>query len=138
MSEDFRFKIMPDSGDEFEVAAGMRDIRLWEKLHKGRSLGMFSDPVKMSATLLFELAYSACKRQSKLPGTMTGDQFADAYDIEMLEEEPATELTAEYEALRVSLLGNLSHEQAYAAALAAQQLDDESEAPDPLSTHPEA
>jgi hypothetical protein len=143
MSEAFRFRVEPDDGDTFEVGAGMRDTRLWEKLHRNRSLGMLSDPASMSATVLFELAYSACRRQGMVPVAMTVDQFVDAYDIEMIDPRgnELRELTPEYAEVRDRLLAEfdgLTPLQAETAALAAQGLDDEVEARDPLSTRPEA
>ena len=85
----FEFQIIPDDGSEpFRVDAGMRDLRMWEKLHKGRGLGLLSDRSGITATIMFEIAYSAARRQGKIPNTMTGDQFADAHEIDILEDEP--------------------------------------------------
>ena len=80
----FVFKIMPDADDAepFDVTAGMRDLRRWEKTTKGRSMGMMTDPGKFSAVLLFEVAHAACTRQG-LIGPMTVDEFAERYDIDL-------------------------------------------------------
>lgn len=85
----FDFKIIPDmpGAEPFQVTAGMRDIRLWEKTHPKRSVGQLSDAANLSATILFELANAACRRQGLLVDNLTDDQFADAYEIDLLEDE---------------------------------------------------
>jgi hypothetical protein len=80
----FKFKVMPDGGDTFEVEAGMRDLRMWEKTHRGRTFGMLTDRNNMSATALFEVAFVAAKRLGKLPAGVTEDQFALEYEIDLL------------------------------------------------------
>ena len=86
----FEFEIIPDDGSpSFRVDAGMRDLRMWEKLHRGRGLGLLSDRTSVTATIMFEIAYSAARRQGKIPNTMTGDHFADTHEIDLLDDEPA-------------------------------------------------
>ena len=79
----FEFTIIPDSGEQFPIVAGMRDLRMWEKTHKGRGMGSLGDKSTLTATILFEIAYAACKRQGKIPAELTGDQFADLYEIDI-------------------------------------------------------
>lgn len=144
MSE-FSFTVTPDDGDEFRVDAGMRDLRLWEKTFRGRSLGQLGDEAKLSATILFEIAFSAAARRGLLTGVSLDrpaesfERFALSHDISMIDDD-ATELDDEYTALRDALITEhkLTPEQAVAAAAAAQALDKEAEAPDPLSIHPGA
>lgn len=93
----FEFRILPDGGKPFEISATMRDLRMWEKTHRGRSMGMLSDRSAVSATILFEIAYSACRRQGVIDSQMTGDTFAETFDFELGEEveeegEPAEKL----------------------------------------------
>lgn len=92
----FEFKIIPDEPDAepFEITAGMRDIRAWEKAFPKRSMGMMSDAATMSATVMFELAYIASKRQGKLPDSLCAvraadgvEQFVEAYDIALADDE---------------------------------------------------
>lgn len=80
----FKFKVMPDGGEAFEADAGMRDIRMWERTHKGRTFGQLTDRNNMSATALFELAFVASKRLGQLPAGVTEDQFAIDYEIDLL------------------------------------------------------
>ncbi|HYD28882.1 hypothetical protein [Brevundimonas sp.] len=92
----FEFRILPDGGEPFEITASMRDLRMWEKTHRGRSMGVLSDRSSLSATILFEIAYAACRRQGKIHNDMTGDVFAETHDFELgeevEEEEPAEKL----------------------------------------------
>jgi hypothetical protein len=85
----FSFIIVPDADgvERFELTAGMRDIRMWEKTRRGRSLGQMNDPSKASATVLFEIAHTAASRQGLVPSGLTDDEFAERYDIEMLDDE---------------------------------------------------
>lgn len=89
----FEFKVVPDDPDvePFEITAGMRDLRLWEKAFPKRVMGMLGDKGTMSATIMFELAFIACRRQGKLSDSMSVvrgpdgvDLFADAYEIDLL------------------------------------------------------
>lgn len=79
----FEFTVIPDNGDEFKIEAGMRDLRMWEKTHKGRGMGSLGDKSTLTATIMFEIAYAACKRQGKIPAGLTGDEFAEQYEIDI-------------------------------------------------------
>lgn len=92
----FQFRVTPDNGEPFDVTAGMRDVRWWEKTHRGRSMGMLQSAAGVSAGVLFEIAYSAARRQGFVPDTMTGDAFADAFEIDVeTTEEHAARVRAE-------------------------------------------
>lgn len=84
----FDFTVTPDGGDPITVAAGMRDVVLWEKTHKGRALAQIGDATKLSASIIYELAYSACRRQRLLPDGTTEAAFCENYDIEFDVPEP--------------------------------------------------
>lgn len=82
----FLFKLTPDGGDEFEVVAGTRDVLMWERTAKGRSLGAFTNELKMAD--LYEMAYIAAKRQGKWDGNRA--DFEDTMELDFEEEkEPA-------------------------------------------------
>ena len=99
----FELMIQPDDGEPFEVSAGMRDVRLWEKTHPKRGLGQLQDGAGISAVLLFEIAYSACRRQKRIPAELTEDEFCEAYEIDVeTPQEKAARLRAQ--ALRDDLL----------------------------------
>lgn len=85
----FEFTVTPDAdgAEPFTVKTGMRDIRAWEKTHRGRSMGQLSDNAGMSATILFELAATSCRRQGIVSGTMSDDDFVEQFDIDFSEDE---------------------------------------------------
>lgn len=73
------FKIMPDDGETFYVTSGMRDVRLWERTHRGATVGALGESV--TAQRLFEVAYVTCKRNKLIPEGMTEAEFDAAYDF---------------------------------------------------------
>ncbi len=79
----FDMRVIPDGGEPFDISAGMRDVRLWEKTHAKRSLGMLRDEGGVSATVLYEIAFTACRRSGSIPADMTEDVFADSYEIDI-------------------------------------------------------
>lgn len=92
----FEFLIKPDDGEPFEISAGLRDIRMWEKTHPKRSMGQLQDGAGISAIILFEVAYAALRRQGRLPEGLSEDAFAALYDIEVeTPEEKRARLAAE-------------------------------------------
>lgn len=92
----FEFLLQPDAGEPVEMTAGMRDVRLWEKTHPKRSMGQLQDGAGISATILFEVAYSAAKRQGRIPAGMTEDEFVEQYEIDVeTPDEKAARLRAE-------------------------------------------
>lgn len=62
------FKIVMDSGDEFEVTASGRDVLNWEKTTKGASMKALMDELKM--TDLYKVAFFASKRTGNFTGTL--------------------------------------------------------------------
>jgi hypothetical protein len=92
----FELRIHPDGAEPFDVTAGMRDVRQWEKTHRGRGLGQLQSKDGISATILFEIAYTACRRQSRIPAGLTEDEFADTFEIDVeTPDEKAARLRAE-------------------------------------------
>jgi hypothetical protein len=85
----FKMTIQPDQDgvEPFEIDAKLRDLVWWEKAFKGRSLGMLSNEGKVSATIMFEIGYSACRRQGVLDATVTLEQFINTHDIELEDDE---------------------------------------------------
>jgi hypothetical protein len=79
------FKIMPDEGEPFYVTSSMRDIRLWERTHRGATVGALGEGV--TAQRLFEVAYVTCKRNKLIPEGITEAEFDAAYDFSI--ESPA-------------------------------------------------
>jgi len=90
----FNFRLTPDDGETIDVVASMRDVRMWEKTHKGRSLGQLSDGAGISATILYELGFTAAKRGQSIPSGLTEDDFADRYDLEVETDEQTAARTA--------------------------------------------
>lgn len=89
----FKMTIIPDGDgiEPFEIDAKLRDLVWWEKAFKGRSLGMLSNEGKVSATIMFEIGYSACRRQGIIDATVTLDAFLAGYDIELDEDDDEDE-----------------------------------------------
>lgn len=83
----FDLIVTPDGGEPIELEAGMRDVRMWEKTHRGRALAAHLGD-GMKAEYLFELAYAACRRQQLIPADLTEQDFTERYEIEL--EEPGT------------------------------------------------
>lgn len=83
----FLFKLTPDGGDEFEVVAGTRDVLVWEKTGKGRSLQGFTDNLHM--TDLYEMAYIAAKRQGLWDGNRA--DFEASMELDFEEEKEKSE-----------------------------------------------
>ena len=92
----FNMRITPDStGEPFDLSAGMRDIVVWEKTHRGRSLAQIGDG-NLTGGMVYELAYSACRRQGKVPDGLTEAEFLADFDIDVEDdEERAARLRAE-------------------------------------------
>lgn len=83
------FTVTPDDGDPYELTATMRDVRRWEKTHKGKRLAQLKEP---SADDLYEVAYIAAQRQGKVAG-VTFDEFADSCDVEVPADEDGPDPT---------------------------------------------
>jgi hypothetical protein len=92
----FELRVTPDGGETIDISAGMRDVRMWEKTHKGRSMGMLRDADGVSAGLLFEIAYASMRRQGLLPDGLTEEEFTETYELDIEDEnEKAARLRAE-------------------------------------------
>ncbi|OLT46489.1 hypothetical protein BJF85_16735 [Saccharomonospora sp. CUA-673] len=79
----FEFKVQPvDGGDEYRVTADSRDIYVWEKTGKGRSLATLRDNPTMAAN--YEIAYQAARRQRLFVGTMA--EFAELNVLDFTED----------------------------------------------------
>lgn len=85
----FTFKVIPDDSaiEPFQVEAGMRVIRMWEKLRPKRSMGLLGKPENMTAAALFEIAHLACRQKGLIPQSMTEDDFIAAYEIDLLDDD---------------------------------------------------
>lgn len=67
----FDFKVTPDDGDEFTVTADSRDVLVFERASKGRTLANLVED--KSYVDLYRLAHIASKRQGKFTGPL--DEF---------------------------------------------------------------
>jgi hypothetical protein len=92
----FELRLTPDStGETFDVSAGMRDVVMWEKTHRGRSLAQIGEG-NLSAVMIYELAFAACRRQQLIPRELTEQEFNDTYEIDVeTPDEHAARLRAE-------------------------------------------
>lgn len=81
----FRFKVVPDDGDPYEVTATTRDIAKWERTNRGASLhGLQSD---MKTVDLYKIAHNAVVRQGLYEGSLK--DFEDSADLDILDDEEA-------------------------------------------------
>ena len=78
------FTLTPDYGDALTVEADSRDIFVWEKTNKGKSLGQLKDNLLMAD--MYPIAHIACKRLGEdVPAKL--DDFVKAYKLDWDEEE---------------------------------------------------
>lgn len=85
-----KFTLTPDHGDTIEVEADSRDIYVWERTGKGRSLGMLADNVPMVE--MYPIAHITCKRLGEdVPAKL--EDFAAAYALDWSEDDDATDPT---------------------------------------------
>jgi hypothetical protein len=77
----FDFKITPVGEDQepFTVSCTSRDIYVWEKSGRGRTVAHFSTGGSMEA--FYQLAYITCRRTKKFEGTQA--EFVDQVDLEL-------------------------------------------------------
>lgn len=82
------FTIRPDNGEEYELKATSRDVYMWERTGRDRSLQSFMSDISLSAC--YEIAHIAARRQQTFAGTL--EEFAASHDLdfreEQVEEEP--------------------------------------------------
>lgn len=76
------FDVRPDGADEFRLVATSRDVSLWERTGKGRSVGQIERDPRMSQ--LEEVAYTACRRQGLWSGTL--EEFRANVDIQPIDQ----------------------------------------------------
>lgn len=77
----FRFKVIPDEGESFEVTATTRDIARWERTTKGASLVALQKDMKV--TDLYKVAFYATQRQGLYDGTQK--EFEETVDLDILD-----------------------------------------------------
>lgn len=81
----FTFRVLPDSGEPYELVARSRDVVTWEKGGRGRSLGKFAENPAMGD--LYALAHAAALRQGQFAGPLT--EFEQSVDVELIGETDA-------------------------------------------------
>lgn len=85
----FLFKLTPEGGDLFEVRATTRDVLVWEKTGRDRSLNGLMEKLRVSD--LYEIAYVACKRQGHWDGSRA--EFEERVDLDFEEEQGGADPT---------------------------------------------
>lgn len=85
----FLFKLTPEGGDLFEVRATTRDVLVWEKTGRDRSLTKLMDNLRVSD--MYEIAYVSAKRQGMWDGTRA--EFEERIDLDFEEEQGAANPT---------------------------------------------
>jgi hypothetical protein len=78
------FTLTPDHGDDLEVEADSRDIYVWEKTNRGKSLGQLKSNLLMGD--LYAIAHITCKRLTEdVPAKL--DDFVKAYALDFEQED---------------------------------------------------
>lgn len=72
------FTIKPDGGEAYEVTATTRDIYVWEKAGRDRTINKLIGDVSMQA--MYELAHVAARRQQLFTGAL--DEFVESCDLD--------------------------------------------------------
>lgn len=85
----FKFRVNPDGGEPFDAEATSRDIVMWERLGRGRSLGKLSQSPTMVD--MYSLAHVACQRLGMFAGTLP--EFETQVDLEFEAVDEATDPT---------------------------------------------
>lgn len=79
----FTFTVKPDGGDEYSATATSRDVVVWEKTGRNRSVGKLAESPAMGD--LYALAHLASKRLGLFDGTFK--EFEESVDLEFEEDE---------------------------------------------------
>lgn len=85
----FLFKLTPEGQDLFEVRATTRDVLVWEKTGRDRSLNGLMEKLRVSD--LYEIAYLAAKRQGHWDGSRA--EFEERVDLDFEEEQGGADPT---------------------------------------------
>lgn len=75
------FTVVPDGGEKFEVKATTRDVLLWEKAGKGRSMATLLGDISIEK--MYQLAHLAARRQGLFAGTLA--EFEETCELEFEE-----------------------------------------------------
>lgn len=79
----FTFTIHPDAAPEYELKATSRDLYVWERTGRDRSLAKLLESASIASC--YELAHITAVRLGKFTGSL--DAFAATNDLEFREEE---------------------------------------------------
>lgn len=86
----FLFKVTPDGGETFEVKASTRDVLMWEKTGRDRSLTGLTE--KLHVADMYEIAYLAAKRQGLFDGARA--EFEASVELDFQEDQDAADPTS--------------------------------------------
>jgi len=81
----FRFKVMPDGAEPFEVEAMTRDIFQWERTTRNGGFNKLKD--EMRTEDLYAVAYFASRRHDLYTGTLA--EFRETCDFDILPDQDA-------------------------------------------------
>ena len=84
----FKFKLQADDGEQLEFPAGTRDVVVWEKASKDRSMAKLLADLKLAD--MYAIANIAARRQQLHNGTLAEFEakFDIVSDLFSIEEEP--------------------------------------------------
>ena len=81
------FTLIPDDGEQLTLVADSRDILMWERMAKGRSLGALGKDARISD--FYEVAHIAARRKRGFDGALP--DFEAAYAIDLVDEDDVEE-----------------------------------------------
>jgi len=75
----FTFTIKPDGGEPFEIEASTRDILVWEKAGRDRSMSRLVNDMHMAD--VYQVAHIAARRLQMFTGPL--DEFEKTCDLDI-------------------------------------------------------
>lgn len=86
------FRVVPDDGSAFELVADTRDVLVWEKTAKGRTMKNLMEDIAI--TDMYRIAYIAAKRQGLYDGNQQEFEQSVVIDLQNGESPDPTQAAA--------------------------------------------
>lgn len=81
----YTFTLTPDEGDALTLVADTRDLLVWERAFKNRSLTALMKDMRIGD--MYEIAHVAARRKRVFDGPLP--DFEAAYALDIVDDEPA-------------------------------------------------
>lgn len=76
-----RMRVTPDSGEPYTIEPASRDVLLWERSGKGRSISRLSEEPAVAD--LYSLAHTAARRQGRISMSVELAEFEQSVDLDV-------------------------------------------------------